>query len=52
VCDSCALRLRAFEEAGVEDPIPYLQRPRYSRKQETRGKKKSCEPVESRDANR
>src|SRR5438094_1204209 len=23
VCDSCALRLRAFEEAGVEDPIPY-----------------------------
>jgi 7-cyano-7-deazaguanine synthase len=23
-CDSCALRLRAFREAGVEDPIPYL----------------------------
>lgn len=23
-CDSCALRLRAFEEAGVTDPIPYL----------------------------
>jgi len=23
VCDSCALRLRAFREAGVEDPIPY-----------------------------
>lgn len=22
-CDSCALRLRAFEEAGVEDAIPY-----------------------------
>ena len=22
-CDSCALRLRAFKEAGVEDPIPY-----------------------------
>jgi 7-cyano-7-deazaguanine synthase len=22
-CDSCALRLRAFQEAGVEDPIPY-----------------------------
>ena len=22
-CDSCALRLRAFEEAGVADPIPY-----------------------------
>jgi 7-cyano-7-deazaguanine synthase len=24
VCDSCALRLRAFREAGVTDPIPYL----------------------------
>jgi len=23
-CDSCALRLRAFREAGVKDPIPYL----------------------------
>jgi 7-cyano-7-deazaguanine synthase len=22
-CDSCALRLRAFHEAGVKDPIPY-----------------------------
>ncbi|HKO61835.1 MAG TPA: 7-cyano-7-deazaguanine synthase QueC [Pyrinomonadaceae bacterium] len=22
-CDSCALRLRAFSEAGVKDPIPY-----------------------------
>ncbi len=22
-CDSCALRLRAFEQAGVPDPIPY-----------------------------
>jgi 7-cyano-7-deazaguanine synthase len=32
VCDSCALRLRAFEEAGVEDPIPYAQRPRYARR--------------------
>ncbi|MBI3933509.1 MAG: 7-cyano-7-deazaguanine synthase [Acidobacteria bacterium] len=28
-CDSCALRLRAFEQAGVEDVIPYRYRPRY-----------------------
>jgi 7-cyano-7-deazaguanine synthase len=26
VCDSCLLRLRAFQEAGVEDPIPYRPR--------------------------
>jgi 7-cyano-7-deazaguanine synthase len=32
VCDSCALRLRAFEEAGWDDPLPYIQRPRYPRK--------------------
>jgi 7-cyano-7-deazaguanine synthase len=25
VCDSCALRLRAFRDAGVEDPIPYAE---------------------------
>ena len=24
VCDSCVLRLRAFSEAGVTDPIPYV----------------------------
>lgn len=29
ICDSCALRLRGFEKAGVEDPIPYLVRPKY-----------------------
>jgi len=23
-CDSCALRLRGFEQAGVTDPIPYI----------------------------
>jgi 7-cyano-7-deazaguanine synthase len=26
VCDSCALRLRAFESAGVQDPIAYASR--------------------------
>jgi 7-cyano-7-deazaguanine synthase in queuosine biosynthesis len=25
VCDSCVLRMRAFREAGAEDPIPYLE---------------------------
>jgi 7-cyano-7-deazaguanine synthase len=24
ICDSCVLRLRAFEAAGVQDPIPYV----------------------------
>jgi 7-cyano-7-deazaguanine synthase len=31
VCDSCALRLRAFQEAGMEDPIAYRTRPEYAR---------------------
>jgi 7-cyano-7-deazaguanine synthase len=31
VCDSCALRLRAFQEAGVGDPIGYANRPEYAR---------------------
>ena len=25
VCDSCVLRLRAFREAGADDPIPYVE---------------------------
>jgi 7-cyano-7-deazaguanine synthase len=29
VCDSCALRLRGFQQAGVEDPINYKLRPNY-----------------------
>ncbi|AYF44113.1 MULTISPECIES: 7-cyano-7-deazaguanine synthase QueC [Halobacteriovorax] len=29
VCDSCALRLRGFQKAGIEDPIEYDQRPNY-----------------------
>lgn len=28
-CDSCALRLRGFKIAGIEDPIPYKTRPVY-----------------------
>ena len=31
-CDSCALRLRAFQDAGIEDPIPYKMRPVYKYK--------------------
>ncbi len=31
VCDSCALRLRAFQEAGVNDPIAYATKPEYAR---------------------
>jgi 7-cyano-7-deazaguanine synthase len=29
VCDSCALRLRGFQMAGVEDPISYRVKPNY-----------------------
>ena len=29
VCDSCALRLRGFQQAEVKDPIPYKTRPNY-----------------------
>ena len=30
VCDSCALRLRGFQQAGIEDPIEYEKRPDYN----------------------
>lgn len=30
-CDSCGLRLRAFQEADMEDPIAYRTRPEYVR---------------------
>lgn len=29
VCDSCAFRLRGFQQAGIEDPIKYKTRPNY-----------------------
>jgi 7-cyano-7-deazaguanine synthase len=29
VCDSCALRLRGFQQAGINDPIPYKEKPVY-----------------------
>ena len=31
VCDSCALRLRAFQAVGIEHPIAYSNRPEYVR---------------------
>jgi len=29
VCDSCAFRLRGFQQAGIEDPIAYRVKPHY-----------------------
>jgi 7-cyano-7-deazaguanine synthase len=29
VCDSCAFRLRGFQQAGIEDPIEYRVKPNY-----------------------
>lgn len=29
-CDSCALRLRGFQQIGEEDPIPYVTKPNYT----------------------
>jgi len=29
VCDSCAFRLRGFQQAGIDDPIPYKIKPKY-----------------------
>lgn len=29
VCDSCAFRLRGFQMAGIDDPIPYKIKPNY-----------------------
>jgi 7-cyano-7-deazaguanine synthase len=29
VCDSCALRLKGFQLAGVDDPIDYKEKPKY-----------------------
>jgi 7-cyano-7-deazaguanine synthase len=30
ICDSCALRLHAFQLAGIEDPIQYFEKPKYN----------------------
>jgi 7-cyano-7-deazaguanine synthase len=31
MCDACQLRLKGFQEAGVEDPVPYERYPRWYR---------------------
>ena len=33
LCDSCALRLRGFQQAGIEDPVPYKIKPDYTTKE-------------------
>lgn len=30
ICDSCAFRLRGFQQAGIDDPIPYKIKPMYN----------------------
>lgn len=37
VCDSCALRLRGFQKAGIEDPIPYASKPYYVTQKQLNG---------------
>jgi 7-cyano-7-deazaguanine synthase len=32
VCDSCALRLKGFQTAGIDDPIEYVTKPNYLKK--------------------
>lgn len=32
LCDACQLRLKGFQEAGVEDPLPYAARPSWFRR--------------------
>jgi len=29
VCDSCAFRLRGFQQSGIDDPITYNVKPDY-----------------------
>ena len=40
-CASCALRLRAFAEAGADDPIGYIQRPTVQESESVLGRTRS-----------
>ena len=42
VCESCVLRLRAFEAAGIEDPIPYQSSARGRRARSNRVRNAAC----------